>query len=347
MVIVAGCVMLALLTLTVGAGLVTDLIGGVAAAFNNSISQLTSQAPPTAPPSGVTLDTPVLDPPANGGYTNTTALVIQGSVPGASVGKSGYTVHVYVMADGVQRQVASVPIGATTRFSTPSITLIEGSNVFQARISTPTGEGQPSPVVTYILDTTAPKISIGSPAQGTKVTSSTINVTGITDAGATITVRNEQAPGGGLNNQTVGEDGKFSIPIPVVAGSDTIDLTSTDQAGNSSSTQLNVNRDYGQLAAHVAASPSKFASSAQTTLKLTLRATSFNGGPLADAKVTFTVTIQGLGPIVSPELTTDATGTAVWQVDVSGAAAGTGEASALVVSPAGDQVSATTPLTTT
>ncbi len=169
-------------------------------------------------------------------------------------------------------------------------------------------------------------------------TTSTVDVSGTCDAGSTISIRNEEAPGGAFNSQVVGTDGKFKLTVPVVAGPNTIDLSATDQAGNSSSTSLTVNRDYGQLAAHLAVTPSKFSSSSQTTLKLTLHATSLNGGPLANAKVTFTVTIEGLGPIVSPELTTDATGTATWQVAISGALAGTGQASVLVTSPAGDQV---------
>lgn len=348
MVIVGGCLMLGLLTITVGAGLVTDLIGGIAAAFNNSIARLESQAPATAPPSGTTLDTPVIDAPPNNGYTNQASVPIQGTVPGATVGETGYTVHVYLLGkNGSQREVARVSVGSTTRFTTSPITLTEGSNAFAATLAAPTGEGQQSPVVTYILDTTPPKITITSPAQGAKVTSSAVDVSGTCDAGATVTIRNEEAPGGALNSQVLGTDGKFKLTVPVVAGPNTIDLMATDQAGNSSSTSLTVNRAYGQLAAHLAVTPSKFASSSQTTLKLTLHATSFDGRPLANAKVTFTVTIQGLGPIVSPELTTDATGTATWEVPISGASPGTGEASVLVTSTMGDQVSATAAITTT
>jgi hypothetical protein len=57
--------------------------------------------------------------------------------------------------------------------------------------------------------------------------------------------------------------------------------------------------------------------------------------------------IQGLGPIVSPELTTDATGTATWQVAISGATPGIGQASVLVTTTEGDQVTATSTITTT
>lgn len=348
MVIVSACVVLGLLTITVGVGLVADLIGGIAGAFSNSVTQMTSQGPGTAPPSGVALDTPVLDTPTNTGYTNQTSIPIQGTVPAGSVGKSGYSVHVYWKGKtGPQAEVANVSVGGTTRFITPVIRLTEGENTFYATLVTPTGEGGLSPAITYILDTAPPKVAITSPAAGAKVSTSTVSIAGTCDPGATVSIRNEQAPGGALNSQVVGADGRFNLAVPVVAGPNAIDLTATDQAGNSTSTSITINRNYGQLAAHLTATPSKFASKSQTTLKLALYATSFNGGPLANAKVTFTVMIQGLGPIVSPELTTDATGAASWQVAISGAATGIGQASVLVTSTEGDQVTATSSITTT
>ena len=348
MVLVAACVVLGLLTVIVGVGLVTSFVGGVTTALSNSINHAASQAPITAPPSGVQLNTPVLDAPPNSGYTNQASVLLQGSVPAGSVGKTGYSIHVYVQGkDGSKKQVATVAAGGTTRFVTPGITLAEGSNVFVATLSTPSGEGQASPPITYILDTAPPKIVVTSPSAGTKVTTSTVDISGTCDAGSTISIRNEQAPGGSYGSQVVGSDGKFKLNVHVVAGPNAIDLSATDQAGNTSSTSTTVKRDYGQLAAHLAVTPSKFASSTKPTLKLTLHATSFNGGPLANAKVTFTVMIQGLGPMVSPELTTDATGTATWQVPVSGATAGVGQASVLVTDPDGDQVEATASITTT
>ena len=348
MIVVAGCLMLGLLTITIGAGLMTDFIGNIARAFGNSITHLTSQAPASALPSGVVLDTPVLDAPSNGGYTNESPIVIQGSVPAASVGKKGYTVHVYLLGkNGSQVEVARVTVGGTTRFATPAVTLNEGPNSFVATLATPAGEGQPSPVVTYIMDTAPPKLSIESPVGGASVTASALEVSGSCDAGSTVTIRNEQVTGGAFNSQVVGTDGKFKLTVPVIAGPNKLDLTATDQAGNTSSKSLTVNRAYGQLKAYLAVTPSKFAAKSQTTLKLTLHAVSIDGGPLANAKVTFTVTIQGLAPIVSPELTTDATGVATWSVDISGATPGTGACSVLVTSPAGDQTTATAAITTT
>jgi hypothetical protein len=348
MVILAACIVLSLLTVTVGFRLVGDLVGGVVGAFDNSISRLISQAPATAAPSGVALDTPVIDTPANGGYTIQLSVPVQGNVPAAVVGMSGYKVNIYlVVKGGVQRKVASISVGGTTRFISPPVTLTEGSNDFVARLAGPSGEGASSPVVTMILDTTPPKLAISSPSRGAKLNASSVDVSGSSDAGATVSIRNEQAPGGSLNETTAGADGHFKLTVGLVAGTNTLDLTATDQAGNASTTGIEVTRSYGQLAAHLSAAPSKFKSSSHTTLKLTVHATSFGGAPLANAAVTFTVAIQGLGPIVSPQLTTDSKGVATWQVAITGATAGAGQASALVTSSEGDVLTATAAITTT
>jgi hypothetical protein len=346
--IIAGGLVLGLITVTVGTSMATGLIGQIAGAFNGAMTRLSSQGPATAPPSGAALDTPVLDVPSNDGYTSQVSMPIVGSVPGATVGKTGFTVHVYLVGEnGVRNEVARVTVGATTRFSTPPTTFTEGQNKFVATLEGPNGEGHDSPPVIYILDTTPPKVSIASPADGARVSVSSIDVAGTSDAGATIQVRNEAAPGGALNSAVVGSDGKFKLTVLVVAGPNKVDLTSTDQAGNATNASLTVNRDYGQLAAHLAVTPSKFASTSQTTLKLTIHATSFNGNPLANAKVDFTVTIHGLGPISSPTLITDATGTAVWEVPISQATPGIGQASVVVTTDAGDVTAADAPITTT
>jgi len=57
--------------------------------------------------------------------------------------------------------------------------------------------------------------------------------------------------------------------------------------------------------------------------------------------------VEGLGPIISPELTTDVQGAADWQVTISGAAPGVGAVGVLITTPDGDQVVATVRLTTT
>ncbi|HEY5486453.1 MAG TPA: hypothetical protein VIK06_02295, partial [Candidatus Limnocylindrales bacterium] len=143
-------------------------------------------------------------------------------------------------------------------------------------------------------------------------------------------------------------DGKFDLTVALVAGSNSIQITSTDQAGNSTPASLTLRRDFGQLAVHLTVAPAKFSVAAPTPITLTAHATSANGGPLAGASVTFTLTIQGLGPIMPAPTTTDATGTATFSTTISGATAGTNSrATVQVVLSTGDSVEDSAPITTT
>jgi hypothetical protein len=345
---IAVVVLAGVLTLVVGGNILVSVVGQLAAAFDSAITQVTSAAPATAAPSGEVLDTPVLSAPDNDGYTNQAIVSISGSVPGAAVGKKGYGIRIYKLDDqGGRDQIAELSVGDTNAFSTGAVTLLEGPNRFVATLVTPSGEGQASPIVVYTLDTRPPPIKVTSPADESQQHNSSVAITGTTDPGTTVSVRNRDAPGGSPATKIVGDDGRFSITVALVAGTNVVDLTATDKAGNTSSTQLTLKRDYGKLAAHFSASPAKFAAASPTTLKLSVQATSEDGSPLDNAAVVYTVTVQGLGPIVSPELTTDANGAATWQVVISGASPGIGATSVLVTSSDGDQVTATIRLTTT
>ncbi len=333
--------------LVVGGNLLIGALGQVAAAFDDAMSRITSAAPATPPPSGVALDTPVLDTPENDGYTNQAVLSLSGNVPSAAVGKNGYSVRIYLLDErGSRRQVAEMPVGQTTRFSSGAVHLAEGRNSFAATLVTPIGEGQPSPVVTYTLDTQPPRLTVTSPSENILLHASSVSVAGRSDPGAIVTVRNRNAPGGSVATRTVGDDGRFSVPVALVAGANRIDLTATDRAGNATSVSITLTRDYGKLSPHFTVSPIKFGTGSPVTLKLAVHATAEDGSPLSSATVTFTVTVQGLGPIVSPELLTDANGLASWQTTVSGASPGIGAASVLIVSDHGDQITATVRLTT-
>ena len=341
-------VLLGVATLVVGGNILVSVVGQLAGAFDGALAQISSAAPATPAPSGATLDTPTLNAPENEGYTNQPIAAISGSVPGAITGKDGYKIRVYAMGqNGSRRQVAEVAVGATTKFTTGAVDLVEGQNSFAASIISPSGEGQPSPVVVYTLDTKSPPLNVTSPADGSRQSTTTVAISGRTDPGATVMVRNRNATGGGPGSKTAGDDGRFSITVALVAGTNAIDLTATDRAGNSTTAQLTLKRDYGQLAAHLSVSPVKFGTGSPATLKLSIHATSEDGSPLVGATVVYTVTVQGLGPIVSPELTTNSLGVAEWQVTISGAAPGIGTAGVLITTPEGDQVVATTRLTTT
>jgi hypothetical protein len=347
-IVLAGlCLVFAFLTFSVGAGLLSGVAGQLGGAINGAISKVSSQAPATIAPSGVALDTPVLDVPPNQGFTNQKQVQLTGSVPGAAVGKSGYLVRIFsVAADGKKSPVADIPVGLVSRFQSQALNLVEGPNAFVAALVSASGEGTSSPPVVYTLDTTLPQVAISSPANNSKQTSSSVHVTGKTDPNATVTIRNTQAPGGNPSSQVVGGDGRFDLTVSLVAGNNSIVVTATDQAYNSTSTTLTLKRDSGQLAVHLTATPSKINITKPTLITLTARATSANGGPLANASVTFTLTIRGLGPITSTG-TTNATGIATWQTTVSGASPGTGSlATVQVTSSTGDSVTDSAPITT-
>jgi hypothetical protein len=340
-------VALGVVLVVVGGNILVSVAGQLGRAFDGAIAHAASQAPATPPPSGVALDTPVLTTPPNDGYTNQPVVSLSGTVPSDAVGKKGYVVRFYsVAADGTRSKVGEVIVGATARFDSAAIPMVEGKNTFFATLVTPSTEGQPSPPVTYILDTTAPTLTLASPANGSTQPGNSVVVSGKSDPGATVTVRNKMSPGGGLSSKVVGDDGRYAITIPLVAGSNTVDLTATDQAGNVTTMEIVVKRSFGKLTANLLATPARFSAHGPTTIKLTVRATSSGGGPLAGASAVFTVTVAGLGPIVSPELTTDQTGTATWKVTISGGQPGIGQATVLITSSDGDTASATTRLST-
>jgi bacillopeptidase F len=344
---VGSSLFLGVVMLTVGGGFLGNIVGQLGGAFNNAIGAMGSQPPATMGPSGVAMTTPVIDEPPDDGYTNQKDLTLTGSVPGAAVGKDGFTVRVYILGqDNSRLKVAEVAVGTTTRFVAPGLTLTEGTTTFIATLVSPSSEGDASPEAVYILDTKPPAITVTSPSPNSMQTTTSVDVVGRTEAGATITVRNSQAPGGSRASQITGGDGRFRITVALVAGSNPIELTATDRAGNTTTKNFTVKRDYGQLAAHLSVAPNRIDITVPTTLTLTLHATTENGSPLANARVTFTVTIAGLGPIVSPEMTTDGTGTATWTTEISGATPGSGNASVLVSTSSGDMVSASALITT-
>jgi hypothetical protein len=338
--VTAGLAVVCVFLLTAGVGLLVGFVEQLGTAIGDAVAKVASPPPATLAPSGVALDTPALDQPGNDGYTSQAALVLTGSVPGAVVGKDGYSVRIYLVGgDDSRTKVSETAVGATTRFVASEVTLSEGPNTFVAVLVGPSGEGNPSPPAVYILDTKPPRLSVTSPDPGILYERSSVDVVGTSEEGVTIAVRNRQAPGGALNSAVVGSKASFRLSVRLVAGNNTIDVTATDQAGNSKSVSLQIRRDYGQLAAHLSVSPSKIRAGATTTLTLTVHATSFNGSPLAGATVVFTLNVSGLDPMTSAEFTTNDMGVATWTQTISGSVAGTGYATVSMTSDTGDPAS--------
>ncbi len=85
---------------------------------------------------------------------------------------------------------------------------------------------------TITLDTTKPPLAIASPVDGASYppTTTKVNVTGTTEGQAKVYVNGSQA--------VVDYNGGFSYNLPVVSGSNSIEVASTDQAGNTTTIKI-------------------------------------------------------------------------------------------------------------
>src|SRR5450759_3161148 len=104
---------------------------------------------------------PVLDAPAQTA-TNHALVTVTGSVPADIIGQGpGFTIRLYVtLPKKAAVRIAEIPVGATPNFSIPDVALQPGRNDFSATVTGPGGESKASPLVTYVLDTSKPKICL-------------------------------------------------------------------------------------------------------------------------------------------------------------------------------------------
>jgi Glucodextranase, domain B/Carboxypeptidase regulatory-like domain len=176
-------------------------------------AQLTVEVQVPAP-----LPTVVLASPLDGTYSRNASVTVTGQIGGSAVG---------VTVDGLAAAVA--PGGA---FSAPLI-LSAGVNAIVA-VATDGAGNQATAIVTVILDTTPPTLTVTSPQNGSISNQSQIVVTGtasddngvaaLTVAGQPVTVTS----------------GSFSTRVQLSAGANSIAVVATDLAGNSQSVAVTV-----------------------------------------------------------------------------------------------------------
>lgn len=156
-----------------------------------------------------------LTSPADGFLTSTTRVTVSGATdPGATVTIDG----------------ASVAVTANGSFS-HSYTLGDGVHTFTV-VATNAADLSTTETRTVTVDTTAPSVSITSPASGTNVTSPTVAVTGTTEPGATVVVNGVDA--------SVDASGAFAVNVSLAEGANVITATATDAAGNAASARVTV-----------------------------------------------------------------------------------------------------------
>jgi hypothetical protein len=223
------------------------------------------------------------------------------------------------------------PVGKEQRFLIPQLPLSPGANTFTATIVGPNDvESQTSAAVTYILDTSKPKITIVSPKANAVVNAKSVKITGKTQSRSELSIRNV------TTNATVSgaadAKGEFTIAIPIGTGSNKIEVTATDPAGNANVASVTIRRGTGALNANLGASLYQVRlSKLPESVVLTVIVRDPDGTALAGADVTFTLAVPGIPAITSSTMTTSSTGRASFTTTIpKGATVGTCSATVIV-----------------
>ncbi len=343
---------LAVAVVALGAGVLLVASGGVGRAvasigktFTGFVTDLTATPVPSA--SEITVaDAPVIQPPAEP-YTNQKSVDLVGTVPASIAGNADYRVRLYVaLGDAPSAPVVEVPVGASQHFLVPDVQLSEGTNTFLATIVGPDDrESERSAAVTYILDTTKPRITISAPKNNGVVNAPTVQIVGQTQGRSTLSVRNV------TTNTTVAGTadgaGAFAVVVPLGTGTNTIPITATDPAGNVNAAKLTLQHGTGILTAKVSASTYRIRlSSLPEPVTLSVLVTDPDGQPLSGAQVTFTLAVPGVPAIASSQVATATNGRASFTTTVpKGASKGQGHVSVIVDTQSFGRITDTTVIT--
>lgn len=187
---------------------------------------------------------PSVAPAANPIYGGTAAnpVLVKGMsirVDG-TVDESGLTVNAYINDTLVTSTTAASPW-------TLEIQLVAGLNKVELSAEDNAGNESVKVLLGYCMtDITAPTVSITQPTTGTKTDSATILVSGSVDDAVTdvedLIVTLDAPSLSTPKTLTVGADGKFSTSISLTEGSNSITVYAIDEAGNTGSASVTVDR---------------------------------------------------------------------------------------------------------
>lgn len=330
----AGRIVLALAVVALGAGVLYVGVGGlstVAGAIGSTVGGFVDDVTATPIPSATPL--PVSNAPSvvspSEPYTNVASADLVVTVDPDVAGNPAYSLRVYLaLEDQAPAPIQDTPLGPTAQTVIP-VALTKGINDFSVTLLGPGGESESSPVVRYVLDESKPGIKLSAPKDGATVNRKAVDLEGRTQGRSTLIARNVDT--GDSIGGTAEADGAFVLKIPLVKGSNRIVIAATDPAGNVNEIELVVRRGSGDLAASLSASVYRIKrANLPADIRLTATVDDPDGKPLADARVTFTLSIPGINTITS-DAVTDANGRAVWETTIpKGADPGGGSAAILV-----------------
>jgi len=296
---------------TGGIGRVADALGSTVTGFVDDITAtpIPSEIPPEL------AEAPSIEKPDEP-YTNQPTVDLVGTIPEDAAGVAANRIRLYVaIGKGEPGIVTEIPVGRTVRFIVPEVSLSEGSNAFSATIVSSAGESDPSPVVTYVYDSSIPRIVINKPKNNSIVNAKDATVQGETQPRSEIRVWN--ATTNLTVNGAADKDGKFSVAIPIVNGQNDIGVTVIDPAGNANHAVIAVSKGSGKLTADLGASAYSIdIDKLPERIQLNVSVTDPDGRPLEGATVTFALAVPGVPAVTSKALQTGGDGSATWRTTI-------------------------------
>jgi uncharacterized protein YfaP (DUF2135 family) len=202
---------------------------------------------------------------ANGAYTNKMTLNITGTATDAGGLKS-------VTVNG-----GAVAVNADGSFST-ALALVAGSNTVTV-IATDNAGNQQVDTRTVTYDPAAPVLTVSSPADNSSSSQTLVTVTGSVNESSTVSV----AVNGGSPQYATVSGTSFTAAVYLVAGSNTIDITATDLAGNTTSSKRTVTYASTQQLTLAVTYPVQDITTRQSSL--TLKGTVADGGNDVTVKI--------------------------------------------------------------
>lgn len=306
------------------------VVGGIGSTVGGFMESVTS-TPAPKPSIPLVADAPSLEQPTEP-YTSEATVDLVVTVPASLVGDPNHQIRVYLkLPDGVPTAIQDAQIADTAKTVIAGVALTQGINDFTVTIVGPGGESDPSAVVRYVLDNAPPKITITSPKANAIVNGQAVTIKGKTQARTTLLARND-ANGSSIAG-TAGSDGTFTLSVALSTGVNKITITGTDPAGNVAEATLTIQRGAGKLTVALGASTYQIKrSKLPEPVTLFATATDPDGQALADADVTFTLSMPGI-PTVSIDAKTGTDGRASFKTSIpKGASIGQGSATVLVTS---------------
>ncbi len=319
--------------LLVASGLLGSAVTGFGHTIGDMFGAVTGPGA-TASPTAVALPgTPHLVAPTNA-YTNQPAWDVQGFAPASAVGK-GYSVRIYVNGQVAREQ----QLGPTANFTVAAVPIPLGRSAITATIVGPSGESAQSAPISVVFDNVPPAVVLSAPTDGAVVNGGTVTVSGRTQTGSTVVVRNDNTR---QSTTAVATNALFSIVVTIGPGTNNLAITATDPAGNTTTKTIKVIGGSGQTTVSLHLSNARLAlTSLPKSISMVATVLDQNGAPLNGAQVAFTLQVPGLTPVTYDATTANGLATWTTMIPKDGVVTGNSLVTVLVTTPDGKQLTKT------